>query len=173
MDLYTAHILAATENPRLPQADWPETRVFLPWSQKQRIIKDQSFELSNRYKLFRIYPKELAAAASSSVMLFRPSMRRDLEKAECLDGACLVYSLWDGYLSEEKMKPFLDWLDDKGIPLHQIHTSGHASVKDLQRLREALGDSVVVPIHTQRPDLYEKTFGNVQMHGDGEWWEVR
>ena len=170
LDMYTAHILAATENPRLPQADWAETRVFLPWSQKQRIIRDQSFDISNRYKLNRIYPEQLAGVASQSVMLFRPSMRIDLEKAECLDGACLVYSMWDGYLKDEKLKPFLAWLDDRDIPLHQIHTSGHASVKDLQRLRQAFGNAVVVPIHTQQPDLYEKTFGNVRVHDDGEWW---
>jgi ribonuclease J len=172
LDMYTAHILAATENPRLPQADWAETRVFLPWSQKQRIIKDESFEIASRYKLDRIYPERLAGVASKSVMLFRPSMRLDLEKAACLDGACLVYSMWDGYLKDEKMKPFLAWLDDKGITLHQIHTSGHASVKDLQRLRQAFGDAEVVPIHTQQPDMYEKTFGNVNIHDDGEWWEV-
>jgi len=172
LDMYTAHVLAATENPRLPQADWPETRVFLPWSQKQRIIKDKSFEIANRYKLDRIYPKQLAGVTSQSVMLFRPSMRLDLEKANCLDGACLVYSMWDGYLKDEKMKPFLSWLDGKGIPLHQVHTSGHASVKDLQRLRQAFINAVVVPIHTQQPDLYEMTFGNVQVHDDGEWWEV-
>jgi len=172
LDMYTAHILAATENPRLPQADWSETRVFLPWSQKQRIIKNQSFEITNRYKLDRIYPEHLAGVAFKSVMLFRPSMRIDLEKAGCLDGACLVYSMWDGYLKGEKMEPFLTWLDDKGIALYQIHTSGHASVKDLQRLRQAFGDAVVVPIHTQQPNLYGETFGNVKIHDNGEWWEV-
>ena len=172
LDMYTAHILAATENPRVPQADWAETRVYLPWSQKQRIIQDRSFEIADRYKLDRIDPDQLAAAAAKSVMLFRPSMRRDLEKAECLTDACLVYSLWEGYLKDEKLKPFLKWLDDRGIPLHQCHTSGHASVKDLQRLRKAFGDAVVVPIHTQQPDLYDQTFGNVRMHADGEWWEV-
>lgn len=172
MDMYTAHILAATENPRLPQSDWTETRVFLPWSQKQRIKMDRSFEIANRYKLDRIYPEQLAGAAAKSVMLFRPSMRIDLEKADCLDGACLVYSMWDGYLKDEKLKPFLNWLDERDILLHPVHTSGHASVKDLQRLRKAFADAVVVPIHTQTPDLYEQTFGNVQMHNDGEWWEV-
>ncbi|MFC1765866.1 MBL fold metallo-hydrolase [Planctomycetota bacterium] len=172
LDMYTAHILAATENPRLPQAEWAEIWVYLPWSQKQRIIHDKSFEIADRYKLHRIYPERLAGAASKSVMLFRPSMRIDLEKAECLDGACLVYSMWDGYLKDENLKPFLAWLDDRGISLHQCHTSGHAPVKDLQRLRKAFGDAVVVPIHTQKPDLYEKTFGNVQMHWDGDWWEV-
>jgi len=172
LDMYTAHILAATENPRLPQTDWPEIKVFLPWSQKQRIIQDQSFEIANGYKPDRIYSKQLAGAAPHSVMLFRPSMRIDLEKADCLNDACLVYSMWDGYLKDEKQKPFLDWLKAQGIPLHQIHTSGHASVKDLQRLRKAFGDAVVVPIHTQQPELYEETFGNVRVHEDGEWWEV-
>ncbi len=173
LDMYTAHILAATENPRLPQADWQEVRVYLPRSQKQRIIKDKSFEIAERYKLDRIYPEQLAGAAARSAMLFRPSMRTDLEKAECLTDACLVYSMWDGYLKDEKLKPFLDWLDARGIPLYQCHTSGHASVKDLQRLRKAFGNAVVVPIHTQQPDLFEETFGNAQVHPDGEWWEVR
>ena len=145
LDMYTAHILAATDNPRLPQADWEQVRVYLPWSQKQRIIKDQSFELANRYKLDRIYPEHLAGAAAKSVMLFRPSMRIDLVKAECLDSACLVYSMWDGYLKDEKLKPFLAWLEERGIPLHQCHTSGHASVKDLQRLRQAFGDAPAEP----------------------------
>jgi ribonuclease J len=172
MDMYTAHILAATGNPHLPQADWPETRVFLPRSQRQRILQDKSFDIANRYKAGRIYPEQLAGAASTSVMLFRPSMRVDLENANCLAGACLVYSMWDGYLKDPKMKTFLSWLDDSRIPLHQCHTSGHASVKDLQRLRPAFGDAPVVPIHTQQPDLYEAMFGNVQQHEDGEWWEV-
>ena len=172
LDMYTAHILAATENPRLPQAEWPEVCVYLPWSQKQRIIKDKSFEIADRYKLNRIYPEQLAGAADRSVMLFRPSMRLDLQEAKCLTGSCLIYSMWDGYLKDEKLKPFLKWLDDHNIPMHQCHTSGHASVKDLQRLRTAFKDAVVVPIHTQQPDLYEQTFGNVQTHNDGEWWEV-
>jgi ribonuclease J len=172
LDMYTAHILAATENLHLPQADWPQIQVFLPWSQKIRIIKDQSFKIADRYKLNRIYPEQLASTRKRSVMLFRPSMRKDLEMASCLDGASLIYSMWNGYLKNDSMSPFLKWLDERGIPIHKCHTSGHASVKDLQRLRAAFGDAVVVPIHTQKPDLYEKTFGNVQIHNDGEKWEV-
>ena len=172
LDMYTAHILAATENPRLPQADWNQVRVFLPWSQKQRIIKDESFEIAKRYRLNRIYPEHLAGTAAKSVMLFRPSMRIDLEKAECLDGACLVYSMWDGYLKDEKLKSFLTWIDDRGIPLHQCHTSGHAPLRDLRRLREAFASAVVVPVHCADPAAYAKAFDHVQLHADNVWWEV-
>jgi len=172
VDMYTAHILKATGNPRLPQAHWPEVRVFLPYFQKNRIKRNKEFELANEYKPFRIYPEHLAEAAQNSVMLFRPSMQRDVDEANCLDGACMVYSMWDGYLAEDKMKPFLTWLDERRIPLIKCHTSGHASVKDLQRLREAFPSALLVPIHTQHPEQYTELFQNVNLKQDGVWWGV-
>ena len=105
-------------------------------------------------------------------MLARPAMSRDLEKANCLSGACLVYSMWDGYLKEERLKPFLAWLKQRGIELHKCHTSGHASVIDLRRLRNAFGSAVAVPVHCADPELFAKTFDQVQVHLDNEWWEV-
>jgi ribonuclease J len=171
-DMYTAHILAATEKSSIPQADWKEVSVFLPYSQKLRIVQDQSFAIADKYKPARIYSNQLTAAANKSVMLFRPAMCRDLEKANCLDGACLVYSQWDGYLNEEKMKPFLKWLDQRNIPLIHCHTSGHASVSDLIRLRNAFTSAVAVPVHCAEPELFKTTFDNVKMHKDNEPWEV-
>jgi ribonuclease J len=172
VDMYTAHILNATGNQKLPQADWAGMRVFLPKFQKQRIIRNQEFELSATYKHSRIYPEDLAAAAKHSVMLFRPSMQIDVESASCLEGACLVYSMWDGYLADEKTKKALAWLEDRGVHMHKCHTSGHASVKDLQRLRTAFQSAVLVPIHTAQPELFQETFGNVQVCDDGHWWAV-
>ena len=172
LDMYTTHILAATENPRVPQASWDGVRVFLPHYQKLRIKRDQAFDAAARYRPYRIFPEDFASLITDSVMLFRPSMRVDLEKAACLNGACLVYSMWDGYLQDDGMQPFLDWLTAQGIPLHKCHTSGHASVKDLQRLREAFPGAVVVPIHTPAPDRYEAEFGRVEVHSDGEWWDL-
>ena len=172
IDMYTAHILKATGNQNLPQADWPQVRVFLPEFQKRRIKRNREFEVAAAYKPYRIYPQHLAAAATNSVMLFRPSMQIDVEKAECLDGACLVYSMWDGYLADEKTKLFLSWLKERGIPMHKCHTSGHASVKDLQRLRKAFGTAVAVPVHCAEPEVFVKRFDGVTMHADNEWWEV-
>jgi ribonuclease J len=170
--MYTAHILEATGNAHIPQAGWDDIRVYLPEAQKRRIVMDQSFALSDRFKPDRIYPENLAAVASRSVMLFRPSMQVDVDKAGCLGGACLVYSMWDGYLRQERNESFLGWLRERGIPLHQYHTSGHASLKDLKRLRDAFPEAVVVPIHTQNPKVYADLFGRVATHEDGEWWEV-
>ena len=108
----------------------------------------------------------------ASVMLFRPSMQIDVDGAGCLDGACLVYSMWDGYLKNEEQKPFLSWLEERGIPLHPCHTSGHASLPDLKRLRNAFSSAVVVPVHCDEPEVYTELFDRVTLHKDKIWWEV-
>ena len=60
-----------------------------------------------------------------------------------------------------------------GEPLIQHHTSGHATPADLVRLVQALKPEVVVPIHTEAPDAYATTVGEiVQPHADGAWWTV-
>lgn len=172
IDTYTAEILRATGNERLPQADWQGVRVFLPASQKRRIIKDQAFEVANAYRPYRIFPETLAESASHSVMLFRPSMVPDVEKAGCLQGACVVCSVWPGYTADEENRRFMEWLKDRGISLHTCHTSGHASVADLRRLRSAFTDAIAVPIHLTYRERFAALFSGVELHEDGEWWEA-
>lgn len=172
IDMYTAEILRATGNARLPQADWPGIRVFLPAFQKRRIVGIGKASEANRYRPYRIFPENLAAAARNSVMLFRPSMQIDVESAVCLDGACLVYSMWDGYLAEQKIGPFLSWLKERGIPMHKCHTSGHASVSDLQRLRTAFKGAVVCPVHTTDPMAFRHLFEDARVLADGEYLDL-
>lgn len=172
LDMYTAEILRATGNTRLPQAEWTGVKVFLPDSQRRQIIKNQKFELAERYKPYRIYPKQLAVEVARSVLLFRPSMMRDLEKAECLHEAKLIYSLWPGYLKREELRSFHAWRDKRGIPLIYCHTSGHASPKDLQRFAKAIAPKMLVPIHSFGTKRFKEYFDNVEMKKDGQWWEV-
>jgi ribonuclease J len=172
IDMYTAHVLRATGNDRLPQAGWNGIRVFLPSGQRRQIIRRREFDLAKSYRAWRIFPAQLAQAAATSVMLFRPSMAKDIEGASCLVGSRLIYSLWSGYLKDPKAKPFLEWLRQHDIPLNECHTSGHAAVQDLVRLRNAFPDAPVVPIHTVNADRFEKLFGNVQRRDDGQWWTV-
>ena len=170
VDMYTAHILDATGNENIRAALRCKMRVFLPKSQKKRILEQRCFDVSDQYKPMRIYPESLAAEASRFVMLFRPSMCRDLEQAHCLDGARLVYSLWHGYLKKEQK--FLAWLEARNIPLYECHTSGHAPLCDLQRLRQAFASAIVVPVHCAEPENFAKHFEHVVRHADNEWWTL-
>ncbi|GAH06959.1 unnamed protein product, partial [marine sediment metagenome] len=54
-------------------------------------------------------------------------MARDLEKADCLEGAKLIYSMWPGYI-ERSPHNIRDWCTKHGIEFEIIHTSGHADI---------------------------------------------
>ena len=172
IDMYTAEILRATGNPRLPQAEWNGIKVFLPDTQRWRIKKENAFDISDSYKPYRIHWHQLAKATAKSVMLFRPSMVRDMERANCLAGGSLVNSVWAGYLEDEKHQWFVDWLEERGLQVHACHTSGHASVTDLKRMRNAFPAAVAVPVHLSDRKRFGELFGNVEPHDDGEEWEV-
>jgi ribonuclease J len=170
IDVYAAQMLGATGNKRLPQAGWNGIKVFLPSSQEKQLKRQGKLKLADSYGRFQILLTHLAQAAPKSVMLFRPSMMEDVERAGCLNGSRLIYSMWSGYLKDANK--FREWLRHHEIPLVECHTSGHASVQDLVKLRKAFPTAPVVPIHTVSADRFEGLFGNVQRHNDGEWWTV-
>jgi ribonuclease J len=172
IDLYTAEILRATGNTNLPQGTWNGVRVFLPEFQRRLVKRERMFDILDRYKANRIYPEALAAEARRSVLLFRPSMAPDLDRAECLQSAGLVYSLWSGYLREERLAPFRDWLTRNGIAIKEIHTSGHASIVDLKRLAAAVDAQMLVPIHSFQTSRFSEFFDRVELKNDGAWWAV-
>jgi ribonuclease J len=172
VDLYTASILKAIKNPRLPQPGFKSFHVFIPKFQRILIKKQELFDLPISVAFCRVYPEKLPDLASSSVMLFRPSMAEDLEWAGCLEGANLIYSLWPGYLKGERYRWLHAWIERHQISLAYCHTSGHAPVADLKRLAEAISPKRLVPIHSFEPDSYPDLFENVELKNDGETWSV-
>jgi ribonuclease J len=57
--------------------------------------------------------------------------------------------------------------------MSQIHTSGHASISDLQRLARAINAKTVVPIHSFEAERFPEFFENVTIKQDGVWWNVK
>ncbi len=105
-------------------------------------------------------------------MLFRPHFMQDHGVSTVLDRARLTYSMWPGYLAHEGSRRVLDWLEANAIGFETIHTSGHASVRDLQRLAAALSPSRLVPIHSFETARFGEYFENVDRKEDGVWWTV-
>lgn len=62
----------------------------------------------------------------------------------------ILYSLWDGYRTKpgSTIPAFLS-LTSKWEPLH---TSGHASAKDIQKVIALVKPDVIIPIHSDQPD---------------------
>lgn len=175
VDLYAAEILRATGNANIPVVGpgWPEMALFTPQSQRVRVVREQAFDVLERNAHRRLFPEDLPTLAPHAVMLFRPFMLRDLERAKCLDGAAVIWSQWNGYLTQPANIALRERLTRLGIPIRVVHTSGHASVPDLKRLATAVAPRALVPIHTFRPQEYVGLFGNVTLMEDGKWWIVR
>lgn len=172
IDLYTAAILQAADSGRIPQSSWNHVALFVPQSQRIHVKKNRLFEDLKFHSTHRIYSEDLAENPEKYVMLIRPWMRRDLDYAKCTKGARCGYSLWSGYLNEDYMVKFQDWLRERGIPMTQIHTSGHASIKDLTRFSNAIVPKKLVPIHTFEASRFKEYFDKVENKKDGEWWQI-
>lgn len=170
MDFYLACVARASGRKSVTQPDWEDVRVFLPYNQKKSVIKSQEFERVEWVKEARIYPEELKSLASKLVIAFRSSMAKDLEKADCLEGATLVWSLWPGYLQKEKR--LTTFCESKAIPFKIHHASGHAHVEDLKKYAAAVNPRRLTPIHTAAASRFHELFENVELHSDGEWWDV-
>jgi len=89
-----------------------------------------------------------------------------------MDNAVYVYSQWEGYWEKDSFSYIREWLLEHNITKISIHTSGHASIDHLKQFAEALKPSRLVPIHTFMPETYKELFNNVELHADGEYWEV-
>jgi len=172
IDLYAAAILAATENPHIPQSNWPGVLLYLPRRQAIQVKRNAWFDLLNRHSSHRIYNNQLKAKAASGVFLFRPILMKDLDEAGCLADAGFIYSQWAGYLTNGSYASMENWLHGHEIAINHLHTSGHASIGDLKSLAEALQPKALVPIHSFAADRYQEFFSNMVPRDDGEWWEV-
>ncbi len=172
IDLYTAAILEATGNEKLPQSAWSDVALYVPQSQRVQIKENAWFDLLKRHSANRIFIENLQQASRKSTLLFRPLHRLDLEQGNCLTGATYIYSQWEGYWEQGSYDMVKKWLERHSIQKHSIHTSGHASPADLKKLVSAINPHKVVPIHSFFPEKYPELFPNVEAHNDGEWWEV-
>ena len=172
IDLYSAAVLEATGNQRIPQSDWPDVALYVPQSQRIQIKEKKWFDLLKRHATNRIYIEYLQETPRNATLLFRPLHRFDLERGKYLTGATYIYSQWEGYWERGSYDTVKDWLERLAISKQSIHTSGHASPADLKLVVEAITPRKVVPIHSFMPERYPELFPNVVRHADGEWWEV-
>ena len=172
IDLYGASVAAATRS-TIPQVGFPGLRVFVP--QRQRVLVKQSGEFDRVTQLgdCRVFAEELRSDPSAFVFYVPSSVAFELLRLDVLDASgAVAWSLWDGYLHEGSGLRLQSDLAERGIQFVQLHTSGHASVGDLQRLVEALAPTRLVPMHSEAADRFGELFPRVERHVDGEWWDV-
>ncbi|MBI5318865.1 MBL fold metallo-hydrolase [Bradyrhizobium sp.] len=174
VDAYAAEVLSATGYDTIPKPEhgWSNIAVHIPQAQRIQLVRSGIASLVDRYREFRVWPEQIRDNASQLVMLFRGWMMRDLERADALSGARVIWSQWDGYLADGAGARLKNECETRNIPFETIHTSGHASVPDLKRLAAAIAPGRLIPIHTFGREAFPGLFDNVMLAEDGEWIDL-
>jgi len=165
IDFYIANILKtlnkkSNKNIPFPSVEtFPEIKVYYPTSLTSRMI-DKDPETVYPFKIHKIGKDELDKMASQLVMVVRPSVQNDLERyLHKYDNGCFIYSMWGGYKDKPgETKDFLDFIASKGMPIKDIHTSGHADLSGLKKMVDAVKPKHIVPIHTFESEQYAELF---------------
>lgn len=148
-DLYTAGVLSAIGK-GVPGPGTKGVRVFMVGG------KDSHDELE-KYSDCKIGRQ--AIAKSDFLMCIRATMKNTLKKINeerSFENGILFYSMWKGYRENEYTKEFLEYMESTGVKIHTLHTSGHADIATIDRLVEKTSPDILVPVHTERPEWFEK-----------------
>ena len=172
VDLYGATVASATR-PSIPQVGFDGLRVYVPQRQRVRVKESQEFHRVRNLGEARVFIEELAANPGGFAFHVPSSTVYELLRGGGLDvNGTAVWSMWEGYLTDPSGRRLMAALRDHDVPLVSMHTSGHASVKDLQRLVQAFQPGRVVPMHSAATDRFAALFPRVEQHHDNEWWTV-
>jgi ribonuclease J len=172
VDIYTANVLyelrqLGNNHLPYPSSDYPRIKVFYPYRLTQKIFNEIGEKYAKRFSHYYISKDKLREEQNNIIMACRPSMRRDIEVAGVINGL-FIYSLWSGYRNSEYQKTFENYLDRVGFMKDVLHTSGHASISDIQRVITELDPKQIIPIHTMVPNSFIGLSTKVVLKEDGK-----
>ena len=155
---YTGLVLMRTENKKLPNFTWNGVKKICETPRK-------SHEIS---------ATDIAQAPNKYVCIIGCNTSQ-LQSAGLLNpSSAYIYSMWAGYRKDFAEKT-VNTMTEHNVRMHNVHTSGHADIPTLRTMVAAISPRILVPIHTFRPEMFEKLFGDLattQMHANNTEFEV-
>ena len=161
-DPYTANVLAAVTqlNPKIPTVTTAEQmKVYFPPH-----LTDRLTERNQERYIYSLNPKQNKASyddflgsPEKYVMLVRPTVLTYLQRIKAAH-IRLIKSIWGGYWDEPNTERFRSWVEEHCEAVKDIHSSGHADTKSLQRIVEHIRPQTIIPIHTDSPSSFGELF---------------
>lgn len=168
IDPYAAYVLEKLDNKHIPNAKFDCVNVFYPMALSKRIA-EKDVSILYRYKNKRVSTQELNEQLNDVVMLVRPSMLADLKiRIKNLQNAIFIHSMWKGYWDDSKLDNFKAFINEQGMRVQFIHTSGHAYKNEILFLLDTLKPKTVLPVHTENPTIFKQFYPNVVFMNDKE-----
>lgn len=161
VDVYVAQILKKLSqfaSIPYPSDKYANLKVIFPYFTSRRLKKTGNVEILYQFKKYKITKTEIKNSAENIVVIVRPSMKKDFEKIEGIEGGNFIYSMWSGYLEKPETKEFIEYFEGREFEYHKIHTSGHTGIDALKQLVDAIKPKYIVPIHTFKGSEYHNIF---------------
>ena len=178
IDIYTAWVLEQVQmvSSRTPCVDRQEIRAYASGPQYEKLKGDPEYfgDFSKRLFRHRVMPEDLRETPEAFLYFGKMSSFRLIDKFKNAAAPVnVIYSQWLGYLDGNHPEyvgsdRISAYREDPGVNFIYAHTSGHAPLKDLQELAEALNPKMLIPIHTEDAEGFRSHFENVTTLKDGE-----
>jgi len=178
VDVYEAWVLEQLKlvSDNVPNISWPEVGVYINCSQYETVKENRDFFGRFARDIFdgdrRVTLEMINAEAEMFLFMTRLSGWRFIRGGLGEEWTPLIYSQWLGYLDEANWASYRDaremarLRDDSHVQFFYAHTGGHATVADLQTFAAALAPRMLVPVHTEFREEFERHFDNVLMLED-------
>jgi len=174
IDLYTAYVLhrLGLMRPGRPDNLSPETRIKYWDDQGDKLGAAGEEKFLFSFNAIKIRFPEIIPRRKKVLYLAKNNryLKRAFDKLPDAAGVELIWSLWDGYLREKSVLG--KFASSNNLDIKHIHASGHASEQDLRNLARSLDPKVLVPVHTERPELFENIHDKVAIAEDGKPIEI-
>ncbi len=169
-DLFTATITTRLSKKIPNPIHFPKVSVWIPnvYNRKSEDFKEKYIAPMEKYKNSLALHKDFC-------MMVKISMLEDikmLKEKGLLSNACLVYSMWEGYKERESIKKCLEELENLGITIKTLHTSGHANVETMKLINSIIRPNFVIPIHTTNKEKAKEIFKHPIILDDKEKVEI-
>ena len=136
--------------------DFKNIFVWIPYKYlgKNKSFKDKYMNFETSSSFGRNYVMEIKVSMLDDIVR--------LYKKGLITNACLIYSMWDGYIEkDEKIKKFIKECEKMNIKTVNVHTSGHADISSMKKLNEIVNPNNTIIIHTENRRKGENIFNNV------------
>lgn len=177
IDLYAADVLdIVSPGTAVPRADgsFKSLKVVITPSGKRLYARQGRTDFVDKIVRSSTATSRGRVAAAPSIIMLRDSMLNDFAAAGLGFGPddVFIFSSWSGYLREDD--PTSAWARARaaGAKTMMLHTSGHASPKDLERFAKAVNPRWLVPVHGLAWDNPGIDLPPVKRLADGERWTI-
>lgn len=146
----------------LPGLSDPDIRIFM--REKKRPPHWES-EITSKYSENVVESRDLSTEQDENLLV--ASFYDMNEMSEIRPGAGSVYILSQSEPFNEEMEieygKLMNWLEHYGLPLYNIHASGHAGPHQLKEAIKEIAPRKLFLVHTDHPQLYKRYISDLKI----------